>query len=53
MITKSKSKKTRHITKHQQRKRNLQIDVGKPKVPMRKICEKRVGEKLEDWLDAP
>ena len=51
MITKTKSKKLHH-KKHKQRKRDLQMDVGKPKVPIH-ICKKRAGEKLEDWLDAP
>ena len=52
MITKSKSNKLHHTKKHKQRKHDLQIDVGKPKVPLHKICQ-RGGEKLEDWLDAP
>ena len=53
MITKSKSRKSHHKTKHKQRKYDLHIDVGKPKVPIQKICHGRSGEKLEDWLDAP
>ena len=53
MITKLKSNKLHRTTKHKQRKHELQVDVGKPKVPIHKICKRISGEKLEDWLDAP
>ena len=53
MITKSKPSKQKTSKHRKQLKNKLQLDVGKPKVPLHKICRQKSGEKLEDWIDAP